>query len=119
MNCTYNPISAIGRFRYALIKENPLTRDMMRHVTAEVVAVAGAAGIVLPDVDRLMEAVLELGQSMANATSSTAQDLARGKPTEIDSLNGYIARRGQELGVPTAVNTTLHSLVKLLETREI
>jgi len=52
---------------------------------------------------------------MANATSSTAQDLARGRPTEIDSLNGYISRRGKELGVPTPVNTTLYTLVKLLE----
>ena len=31
---------------------------------------------------------------MGNATSSTAQDIARGKKTEIDSLNGYIVRRG-------------------------
>ena len=35
--------------------------------------------------------------------------------TEIDALNGYIARRGAELGVPTPVNSTLHALVRLLE----
>ena len=54
-------------------------------------------------------------KAMANATSSTAQDLARGRVTEIDSLNGYVSRRGRELGVPTPVNSTLHALVKLLE----
>ena len=53
---------------------------------------------------------------MADATSSTAQDLVRAKPTEIDSLNGYVARRGAEWGVPAPVNGTLHALVKLLET---
>jgi 2-dehydropantoate 2-reductase len=49
------------------------------------------------------------------ATSSTAQDIERGKLTEIDSLNGYIVRRGEELGVSTPVNKTLHALIKLLE----
>ena len=115
MNCTYNPISAIGQSRYSLLKNNPLTRDVMKRVVDEVVAVAKAAGVVMPDAEHLNNAVLKLGDAMANATSSTAQDLARGKPTEIDSLNGYIVRRGAELGVPTPVNSTLHALVKLLE----
>ena len=53
--------------------------------------------------------------AMAHETSSTEQDLARGKPTEIDSLNGYVSRRGSELGIPTPLNSTLHALVKLLE----
>ena len=119
INCTYNPISAVGQSRYALIRGNPLTVDVMRQVTAEVVAVAAAAGIRLPAVDELMAAVLKLGDVMSNATSSTAQDLARGKPTEIDSLNGYIARRGVELGIPTPVNSTLHALVKLLEAERL
>jgi 2-dehydropantoate 2-reductase len=54
---------------------------------------------------------------MAGALSSTAQDIGRGKCTEIDSLNGYISRRGAALGVPTPVNFALYSLVKLLENR--
>ena len=83
------------------------------------VAVATAAGVFLPDAEHLTTAALKLGQAMAEATSSTAQDLARGKPTEIDSLNGYVARRGAELGVPAPVNSTLHALVKLLESTMI
>jgi 2-dehydropantoate 2-reductase len=55
---------------------------------------------------------------MATATSSTEQDIARGRPTEIDSLNGYVARRGEELGIPAPINTTLHALVKLLESTQ-
>jgi 2-dehydropantoate 2-reductase len=47
--------------------------------------------------------------------SSTAQDVARRKPSEIDHLNGFVARRGRELGVPVPINTTLHALVKLVE----
>jgi 2-dehydropantoate 2-reductase len=52
---------------------------------------------------------------MPEATSSTAQDIARGRPTEIDHLNGYVAREGERLGIPTPVNRTLHALVKLIE----
>jgi len=64
----------------------------------------------------MIAAVLKLGsEAMPEAISSTAQDIARGKPTEIDSLNGFLLRKGAELGVPTPVNQTLYSLVKLLE----
>jgi len=60
---------------------------------------------------------LKLAQQMSRATSSTAQDLAKGKRTEIDSLNGYIARRGEALGVLVPVNHALYTLVKLAEGR--
>src|SRR5258707_1089838 len=60
---------------------------------------------------------LKIATQMAEALSSTGQDLNRGKRTEIDSLNGYISRRGAELGVPTPVNHALYALVKLAEGR--
>jgi 2-dehydropantoate 2-reductase len=116
MNCAYNAISALTHSRYVFIKSSPLTRDVMHELIAEVVAVGTAAGVILPDAQTLTAAALNLGDAMANATSSTEQDLARGRPTEIDSLNGYVSRRGKDLGIPTPVNTTLHALVKLLET---
>jgi 2-dehydropantoate 2-reductase len=114
INCTYNAISALGRARYHRTTGNPWTREVMIKVIEESITVARAAGVRLPEVN-MVETVLEISETMANATSSTAQDLARGKRTEIDSLNGYIARRGAELGVATPVNQTLHALVKLLE----
>jgi len=46
--------------------------------------------------------VLGIAASMPNQYSSTAQDLARGKQTEIEHLNGYIVRRAAELGVSIA-----------------
>jgi 2-dehydropantoate 2-reductase len=80
----------------------------------ETIAVGRACGVRFGNID-LVEAAFRLGQAMREATSSTAQDIARGKRTETDALNGYVARRGAELGVPTPVNRTLHALVKLLE----
>ena len=114
INCAYNAISALGHAKYAALVSDPLTRDLMRQVTEEAIAVARAGGVRLPDGD-LLESVWKIGEALAGATSSTAQDIARGGRTEIDSLNGYIVRRGAELGVPTPANETLHALVKLLE----
>jgi 2-dehydropantoate 2-reductase len=114
INCAYNAISALGRARYGRIAANPYTRDLMRQVVEEVVAVARAAGVDMADVN-LVEAAWRLAETMPGTLSSTAQDIGRGKRTEIDSLNGYVARRGAELGVAAPVNQALHALVKLLE----
>jgi len=114
INCAYNAISALGRAQYHRVAGNRWTRELMIKATEEALEVARAAGVRLPDID-MVETVLKISESMANATSSTTQDLARGKATEIDSLNGYLVRRGAAVGVPTPVNETLHALVKLLE----
>ena len=117
MNCAYNAISALTRSHYLAIKENPLACTLMKELIREVVGVASASGICIASPEELFEAALKLGAAMSTATSSTEQDIARGRPTEIDSLNGYVARRGKELGIPTPINTTLHALVKLLKTQ--
>jgi 2-dehydropantoate 2-reductase len=114
MNCAYNAVSALGRAKYGRVVHDPQAREVLRLAVEETVAVARASGIHLVAAE-LIEATLRLGEAMTEATSSTAQDIQRGKRTEIDSLNGYVARRGAELGVPTPVNRTLHALVKLLE----
>ncbi len=114
LNSAYNALSALGRCNYGRLVRHPETRELMRKVVGEVVAVGTAKGVRFPEVD-LIAATWKLGEGMEVTTSSTAQDIARGKPTEIDSLNGYVASLGDELGIPTPVNRTLHSLVKLLE----
>jgi len=114
MNCAYNAISALGRAKYGTIVQDPLVRDVLRRVVEETVAVASAAGVRIAN-QSLVESVFQLGVAMSQAISSTAQDLTRGKRTEIDSLNGYVVRRGAEVGIATPLNQTLHALVKLLE----
>jgi 2-dehydropantoate 2-reductase len=117
-NCALNAISALGRVRYGEITRSEDALKLMENVVDEVLAVARAAGITLPGVrDREsgMVAAMEIATQMADALSSTAQDLNRGRLTEIDALNGYIVRRGAELGVPVPVNHALFTLVKLAE----
>ncbi len=114
MNCAYNAISALGEARYGHIARNPHTRELIVKATREVVVVAASIGVPL-DGEAMVQAALDLAIPMDQAISSTAQDVERRKKTEIDSLNGYVAARGRELGIPTPVNEILHALVKLRE----
>jgi 2-dehydropantoate 2-reductase len=117
-NCALNAVSALGRARYGQIVASPAACKLVENVVAEVLAVAHAAGVTLPGVENVKAALagaLKIATQMPEAFSSTAQDVMRGKRTEIDSLNGYITRRGAELGVPTPINHALFALIKLLE----
>jgi 2-dehydropantoate 2-reductase len=114
VNCACNAISALAQQPYAMLAAQPGIREMQHDVVREVIAVASAAGVALSE-PASMEAVAKIAASMPAQLSSTAQDMARRKPSEIDHLNGYIVRRGLELGVPTPVNRALHALVKLVE----
>jgi 2-dehydropantoate 2-reductase len=119
-NCALNAVSALAQARYRQIAASDDGRKMVHEVVKEVLAVAQAAGIVLPGVQDSKAALagaMTIATQMPEQLSSTGQDINRGKRTEIDSLNGYIAHRGAELGVPTPVNYTLYTLVKLLESR--
>jgi 2-dehydropantoate 2-reductase len=115
MNATFNAMSALAHARYGALVAAPGAVATMRAIVGECVAVARADGVRLPEADELHAAALRLGQAMAGATSSTEQDLARGRPTEIDALNGYVVRVGDAHGVPVPVNRALHALVGLAE----
>jgi 2-dehydropantoate 2-reductase len=114
LNCAFNAISALGQSRYGVMAATAPVRAVMEDAVRETVAVARADGVRL-DADQLVAATWTLADAMGEQFSSTAQDLQRGKRTEIDALNGLVARRGAELGVPTPVNRTLHALVRLRE----
>jgi 2-dehydropantoate 2-reductase len=117
MNCAFNAVSALGRAKYGRIVGDARAREVLRRAVEETAAVARACGVRLPD-DDLVGAAYRLGEAMSGATSSTAQDIARGRRTEIDALNGHVARRGAELGLAVPVNQALHALVRLLEEAE-
>lgn len=113
LNCAYNAISAIGQVPYGRMLAVEGVAETMQQVVRECVAVARAEGVVVPaDIEATVRG---LAGSMPQQRSSTAQDLARGKPSEIEHLNGYVLRRGQAHGVPTPANQVLLTLVRLLE----
>jgi 2-dehydropantoate 2-reductase len=115
LNCAYNALSAISRQPYGRLVQGEGIEDVMRDVVQECLAVAQGSGVSVPG--DIWDAVQGIARTMPTQLSSTAQDLARGKRSEIDHLNGHVLRKGEALGIATPVNRVLHSLVKLLEER--
>src|SRR5438094_6071376 len=119
-NCALNAVSALGRAKYGQIASSADAWKVVETAVYEVLAVARAAGIHPPGLEDRKAALAgecKIASQRAGALCSTGQDMNRGKRTEIDSLNGYISRRGAELGVATPVNHALFALVKLAEGR--
>lgn len=115
LNSAFNALSAITRLPYGALVQGEGVWPTLRAIVDECLAVAQADGVQLPgDVWAGVEGIVA---SMPGQFSSTAQDLMRGKPTEIDHINGYVLRRGEALGVPVPLNRLLHATVKLLEGR--
>ena len=113
INCTYNAASAITQLPYGPMVQSPGMWVLMRHTFDECMAVAQAAGV---QIDQPIWPMIEtIARTMVGQYSSTAQDLQKGKPTEIDHLNGFIVTQGQRCGVTTPVNQGLQALVKALE----
>jgi len=113
LNCAYNALSAITQLPYGRLVRGDGVETVMREVVAECLAVAQASGVQVPD--DVWTAVERIAQTMPAQTSSTAQDLARRRHSEIDHLNGLVVRKGEALGIATPANRVLHTLVKLIE----
>ena len=62
----------------------------------------------------IRERIEMIARKTARNTSSMRSDRQRGRPTEIDFINGYIVRRGHELGVDVPTNQMLTNRIKQL-----
>lgn len=113
LNCAYNALSALTHLPYGPLVAREGMARVMDDLVAECLAVAAASGVRIPG--DVPAAVRRIAQTMPDQFSSTAQDLRRGRASEIDHLNGYVVRRGEATGTPTPVNRCLHALVKALE----
>ncbi len=113
INCAFNALSAVADIAYGPMLEVDGTREVVTRAVQEATTVARACGVAIPD--DLLAHILNIPSMMPNQKSSTAQDLARGKPSEIDFLNGYVVRKGAELGIATPTNHALQLMVKLAE----
>jgi 2-dehydropantoate 2-reductase len=114
-NAALNPLGALLGVPYGYLPDDPDARALMDRAIDEAFAVARAEGIALrwPDA-RAYRAVFydELVPTTAAHRSSMLQDLERGRPTEIDAINGYVSRRGDALGVAAPVNATLTHMIR-------
>ncbi len=116
VNCSFNAISGIGQISYGEMVKSPAIVKLIEEITKEFLAIAA-----LEDVNIMMAEALaandSIARTMVTQVSSTAQDLVKGKMTEMDFLNGYIVELGKRYGVPTPYNESVHALVKMIESK--
>ena len=104
-------LTSLVRLPAGYIYHDPEIVPMARRGFEEVAAVARAAGIVLPD--DAAERELARHQSFPKTMyASMYHDIARGRPMELDSLSGFIVRKGRDLGVPTPVHEMAYLALK-------
>jgi len=132
LNCMTNPLSGLTGYGARRLRLDATTRGIGIQIGAEVVRVAHLLGIevdpvlgVSPraivdaaegrDAETVEAQIIELGQAAGSAgRPSFLQDVMKGRRTEIDALNGYVSRRGQEAGVPTPFCDRITRLVEEL-----
>lgn len=114
-NAASNPIGALTGLTHGRACERPDVRALISALVAEGTAVASAQGIELDaDPDALIDHAAQRDVAYGHK-ASMLQDVEARRPTEIDYLNGGIARFGRELGVPTPLNDTITALIKGVE----
>jgi 2-dehydropantoate 2-reductase len=117
-NCSLNPLGAILGVHYGALGERPETRRIMDAVMDETFAVIRELGgnTPWPDADAYRQVFYEkLLPATYNHRPSMLQDLENGKPTEVESLVGYVAGEGKKLSIPTPTCALLADLVRFRE----
>jgi 2-dehydropantoate 2-reductase len=114
-NCVINPITSMIGSDVGAIAD-PGLDALKRLVVDECAHVARADGVVF-DGD-LVAAIGEIFGGSRNI-ASMRQDLLKGKPTEIDHMNGAVVALGEQLGIDCPVNRALVSIIKTMEARKI
>jgi len=110
-NAGINALSALLRVPNGALAHVPEAAALLEAAAREAAAVAERRGIRLPYDDPAAYA-LQVAQTTADNWSSMLQDVLRGRPTEIEEINGAVVREGERLGVPTPVNRALADLVR-------
>ncbi len=114
VNVGINALTAVLRVPNGTLAEIPECDSIMAQAVAETVAVARAIGIELSG-ETTLEKVRQVCRATNSNQSSMLQDILKGRPTEIDVINGAVVRKGAEKGIPTPVNQMLTELIKALE----
>jgi 2-dehydropantoate 2-reductase len=110
-NCVINPTTSLLGCEVGGIVD-PQLNALKRQIIEECLAVAAADGVAFEDD---FVALIDRVFAGARTIASMRQDLMKGRRTEIDHMNGAVARLGERYGLPCPVNAALTTLIKYLE----
>ncbi len=121
VNTAFTGLSAVSGLRYGAVAQHPDGRTVAAGIWAEGLKVGTAERLTLEpvlgvdphrlDIDKLMEVAGPTKPSML-------QDLEAGRATEVDVVNGGVAGRAGEHGIPTPLNDGVVALVHAMERGE-
>lgn len=115
-NCVFNPITVLINDCVAKALDHPEMVGVIKQIVGEVTAISATLKVPLPP--DMPERVIKATQEIRDIHTSMYDDWKAGRPTEIDSLNGYIAKKGRELGIPTPVNEAFTAMIKAMTEKE-
>ena len=110
-NCVINPITSIVGSEVGGIAD-PRLDPLKRLVIDECLRVAAIDGVSFQE--DFVRAIAETFGASRNI-ASMRQDLQRGRPTEIDFMNGAVVALGQQHGIDCPVNAALTAIIKAME----
>lgn len=115
-NCVMNPLGALMMGDNAARYNVPEMRALVDDMAAEVMTVVQILGgtFAFPPMDFVAK-IRSGAAPLSKHAGSMALDIARGAPTEIDELTGFIVREGDRLGIPVPNCRAVTRLVKGLE----
>jgi len=107
----FGGIGAVTRAAVGVIRSIPETRRLLERGMQEMLDVARARQVSLPE--GIVEKSIGLIDSLApDSTTSLQRDISAGKPSELEAWNGSVVRLGGETGVPTPLHEFIyHSLL--------
>ena len=112
-NCVINPTTSLLNCEVGGIVD-PRLNGLKQQIIDECLAVAKADGVTFEDD---FVALIDKVFAGARTIASMRQDLMKGRMTEIDHMNGAVARLGHKLGIPCPVNAAMTTMIKYLESR--
>jgi 2-dehydropantoate 2-reductase len=127
-----NPVQAMSGLGSTEIASSEVGRAITIHLAAESARVGLALGYTIPKINgaaaeqwaeagrretwqALDEMLTPKSASGRNWKASMAQDVAKGRPTEIDYMNGHVVDKGREVGVPTPVSAAVVETVREID----
>jgi 2-dehydropantoate 2-reductase len=132
INCMANPLAGITGLNNVEMRSNPDVFPITVAVAGEALTVAERLGVQVEPIggipaetylqaargvgrETLQQQWIEQGKGVGAGRPSLLQDVLKGRQTEVDYLNGYVVRKGREVGVATPMNEAIVAIVKQLE----
>ncbi len=124
-NAMGNPVQAMSGLGSNEIASSEVGRAITIHLASESARVGLALGYTIPKINgapveqwadqALDEMLTPKSAGGRNWKASMAQDVAKGRPTEIDYMNGFVVEKGRERGVPTPVSAAVVETVREID----